>query len=111
MITRARSEANRTPRNYDAAITGMAAEYEAQQNVVDQERREEEEEEAAQDFPADNQVEPRVVRVPDSVAELDIDEDGDFDCNVERRVCIHRRYEARRIHAGIVLRSSQAFED
>ena len=109
-MTRARSETNRTPRNW-MMPPFIHAEYEAQQNVVDQERREEEEEEAAQDFPADNQVEPRVVRVPDSVAELDIDEDGDFDCNVERRLCIHRRYEARRIHAGIVLRSSQAFED
>ncbi|EJK54735.1 hypothetical protein THAOC_25612 [Thalassiosira oceanica] len=44
----------------EAAIAGMAADYEAQQNIIDQERREEEKEEqnAAQDFPEDNQAEP-----------------------------------------------------
>ena len=69
----------------DAAIAGMAADYEAEQNVIDQERREEEKEEqkAAQDFPADNQAEPRVVHVPDSIAELDFHEDKNFDVNIE----------------------------
>lgn len=69
----------------DAAIAGMAADYEAEQNVIDQERREEEKEEqnASQDFPADNQAEPRVVHVPDSIAELDFDEDKNFDVNIE----------------------------
>ena len=69
----------------DAAVADMAAGYEAEQNVIDQERREEEKEEqnAAQEFPADNQAEPRVVHVPDSIAELDCDEGENFDVNVE----------------------------
>ena len=68
----------------EVAVADMAAEYAAEQNLVDQVRREEEEEEeAAKDFPADNQAEPKVVRVPDSVAELDIDDDEDFDVDGE----------------------------
>ncbi|EJK71865.1 hypothetical protein THAOC_06654, partial [Thalassiosira oceanica] len=67
----------------DASLSGMAAEYEVQHNVVDQERREEKKEEAAQYFPADNQAQPRIVHVPDSIAELGFDEDEDFDVDVE----------------------------
>ena len=59
------SDVSDDPELDDNAIAVMAADYEAEQNVIDQERREEEKEEqnAAQDFPADNQAEPRVVHV------------------------------------------------
>ena len=69
----------------EVEIAGMADEYAAQQQVVDQERQEEEkeEEDGAQVFPADNEAVPRVVHMPDSTAELDIDDDEAFDINFE----------------------------
>ncbi|EJK58846.1 hypothetical protein THAOC_20995 [Thalassiosira oceanica] len=76
MMTRAISETNRTTRNWmkrhEAAIAGMAADYEAQQNIIDQERREEEKEEqnAAQDFPAENQAEPVAKKSSDLLTSL-----------------------------------------